>query len=161
MTDYLYYWKMDEVKTYIHRNETLDYAASKQFVSKGVNLNDTIWLVTSLGLNLELVGKLTVSNLVSRSEAEGILNRRGLFGDESWTYAINADRGTRKIFRVDITRDSESFEFVDRKGNPSPGINVQKACDPNEKRFTFGQALQSMRRISSTSAAILDARISI
>ena len=159
MTHYLYYWKMSEVKEYIRRGDTLDYAASAQFDKQGVQTGDMIWIATSLGLNLEIVGSIEVSDLVDRRNAIDILGRTGLYGSDKMTYAINSRRGLNKVIRVDATDLTANLAFVDRKGRPAKSVNVARATDPKDTRFTFGQAFQTMRRLTPESASLLQSRM--
>ncbi len=158
-TDYLLYWKLSETKNYIRNGETLDYAVSKQFASRRVGPGDRIWIVTGASASLELVGKIEVDAVVDRSMAARILGRADLYGTSDAAYVVNKERGRNRMRRIGLTGIAGLLEFVDATGRPVRALDIGKIQDPRNKRYGFGQALQSMRRVSAETARMLSERI--
>lgn len=136
MADYLSYWLPSTVANEIGR--PINHAASEQF--RKVDPGDTIWFASILDHRLHLIGRLVVERVVSQSEAQTELGR-----DDVWKarYHVLSKPGTIVVARrLDVSRLTTELRF-DGKIDRFPA------------RVT-GQSLQTMRRLTETSAVLLD-----
>lgn len=158
-TNYLFYWKLSETRKFMRNGETLDYAASKQFASRHIKPGDRIWIVTGMSNHLELVGRIDVDAIVDRRSAMKLLGRDDLYGTMEEQYVLNKELGKSGVHRIALTDIAASLEFIDVKGKPAKSLNIWKIQDSASPRYGFGQALQSIRRINSSTADLLSERL--
>lgn len=156
MQEILQFWKLSEVKKYQANREKLDYAASAKYESVRLAPGDRLWIVTGDRV-LYLIGAIQVEQVVGFDDARRILGRVDLYGGARNRFAINKDRS-----RVPISKGQSlgsipaDLEFLDRKGKPTKPIDVE-AITCSGSRVTFGTVLQSPRRLTPESAALLQA----
>jgi hypothetical protein len=138
MKHYLFYWKPDTVDD-VPDGTPLLYGASEQF--DRIVPGDVVWVVTSPARDaLILVGRLNVVRVTSSlSEAQAWVGRQDLW-TANW-YAL-ADKGqARPKQDIDISKSAAELRFRSEFERLRAG--------------NWGQQLQSMRRLTDRSAAML------
>ena len=144
--DLLLYWSPKTAKDVVRREDILDYVASNQL--KRADSGDVIWVVTAYDGELTLLGKLIVDVVTDRNKAVDRLGRRDVWGDKSH-YAI-AVRGKEEILREVPLRDvAAQLRFIASQPK-STRLHV------DERNRVNAQELQTMRRLDSSSAQLLE-----
>lgn len=135
MADHLTYWRPKTVEDELGR--PISHAGSEQF--GGVEVGDTLWFVSMLDQRLHLIGSLSVSRVMSQTEA--VLE----FGHENvWKarYHVVAMPGTEVVARAhDISGIASELRFEGGVDRLPAGFS--------------GQSLQAMRRLTPESAILL------
>lgn len=143
--DYLSYWKPATARRELREDSfLLNHSASKQYdrVARG----DTVWIVTAWsGGHLVLLGPVFVDQRVDRETAVRILGTDDLW-EASYHILAPAGRGARAR-EVDIGDLAADLRFESKKDR----------LDLRDPSKVAGQ-LQSMRRVTPASAALLRER---
>ena len=139
MPDYLFYWKPETVNATPEHGPLL-YSASDQF--DRLASGDVLWIVTSQGRNdLRLVGRIAVMQVTSsQAEARAHVGRQDLW--EAGWYALADPEQAQPKQDLSIGHIAAELRF---EGTP----------DHLPADFS-GQNLQSMRRLTTESADLLE-----
>jgi len=141
MTAYLAYWKPREVDWEDPASHVLYHAWSQQYHK--IRAGDRVYLITSRGGTLYLLGRIDVGARVDRLEAASRLECQPdeLVSD----YHIFAAPGTEMHVRPIQCEDALCRVYTVASGDPQP-----------IKRPIHAQRFQTMRQITPGSATILD-----
>ena len=142
MSDFLLYWKPSTVDA-LPSDQTHSTAASDQFSRVGLKPGDVLWAVTSRSAgDLRLIARIGVHDVaMSREHAEALAGGRWLWSDAN-EFAIGDGEDARTAQDIDLSEVARRLVF-------------EGGVDRLPRNFT-GQHLQSMRRLSAESAALLE-----
>lgn len=148
MSDYLQYWKLEQVKV----GKPLDYTASGQFAGVGLQAGDTLWIVTIREHRLKLVGP-DVEQVCTRAEAEEQLRRHNLFGglftERPPLYALPLEATMQIAQEIDIHDLAADIRFN------SP---VNRLFIDTDGKID-GKQIQRLRRLTLSSEEMLEVRL--
>jgi hypothetical protein len=145
MTSYLSYWIPDTAWRELARGGPLDHAASQQY--RRVNAGDIVYVVTVQPPgHLVLLGRIRVEHRVDRATAIRLMQKSDLW-QADW-HIIAAPGTAQRIVDIDISDIANQLTFVSKR----PRLDV-------EGGLVRAQQLQSMRQLTASSAARLDARL--
>jgi hypothetical protein len=147
MTSYLQTWTDGATGALEYAGEPLTHAASNQYMRMGVVAGDRLYIAYLDRRHLHLLGRLTVDRILTHRQAERLL------GQDVWIAESHAiGTGTdRARFDVRVPDDVlRSLRFV--RGDERTVTTLAVAHDGTVN----GQALQSIRRLTTGSAALLD-----
>ena len=145
---FLAYW----LPTTLDRNSEeedsrMNHAASEQFARLDDSGGDTVWFVTVTNGHLILIGRMIVGRKVTKNQAALSL---GCSPKQLWDASIHIlSRGkARKMVEVDITKLAIHLRFLSSSGKDRLSITKGKVKP---------EQLQSMRRLTTESALLLEA----
>jgi len=144
--DLLLYWSPKTVKGVLREEDTLDYVASNQL--RRADSGDVIWVVTSYDGELTLLGKVVVDVVTSRSAALSRLGRKGVWGDKSH-YALAVPGSEESLREVSLRDVAGQLRFIASQPK-STRLHI------DERNRVNAQELQTMRRLDSASAELLE-----
>lgn len=139
MRHFLQYWRM-----YSHQyefNTPLNFAASAQFTR--LRPRDMLWIVAIIEGRLTLLGRLAVDRVVNRESA---IKELGTDVYDAPLCAIAVRETVRNIVEVDIQPIAAQLRFASVKDR-------LRFAHPDS---TDGKQLQTMRELTTESAAILE-----
>lgn len=146
MTAYLQTWTEGATIALERAGEPITHAASDQYHRMGVTVGDTLYIAYLDSRHLHLLGRLTVDEILTQDQVEQ------MWGEDVWVakyHAIGHDSDIA-LFDLRVPRDVlRALEFVRADGTLTT-LDIQ----PNET--VSGQALQSIRRLTPASVALLD-----
>lgn len=141
MQSLLAYWKPETADREIERGATLDHAASEQF--KRVDIGDHVWIVTTRGGQLSLLGRIIVGHVTDQGGASKLLGTEDLWRS---SHHIVAATGTAEPVReIDISELAGSLRFESKRDRLSVDAGMVSA-----------QQLQTMRILHPDSASDLE-----
>jgi hypothetical protein len=153
---FTHYWKNETWEEHKHLWESdpqgvfLDYAASNNFVERGVDPGDFLYPVTIIDGALYLLGKLEVDKVCDFEEAASTLGRDALW--EADDYAIAA-KPTPMHFNLDVSLEvTEQLTFISGNGTEQLKFSSPGRLDR--------QTLRGVRELRPESAAQLDKLLS-
>lgn len=147
MKFFTHYWSNDT--WFANRGEPLDYVAGNQFTARGVEVGDTIYVVTVLAGRLYLGGKMIVDSHCDRVEAA---RRLPYDAEELWEaneYLI-AERATPLGLSREVSSEVvRALKFVSGGETRSPVFT--------RPGHLSEQTMRGVRQLTANSAAALDA----
>lgn len=144
VSHFLQYWKLYNREAEF--GTPLHFSASSQYHRRKVAPGDTFWLVALLQGRLTLLGSLVVDDLLDRDQA---LERLGDKIYRATTYIVSRADSESSITEIDIQGIAQNLRFeggVDRLPRSKAGK-------------TDGKSLQSIRLLTSESAALLQQKL--
>lgn len=133
--DYLFRWRPENVSV----GKPLNYAASGQF--RNLEPGDRIWVVTSNGDTLLLVGVIPVTSVGDQNHASRRLGN--VPGYEAPLYAFGPKDREALAVAIDISDIADQLRFI---SNASDRLNLKK---------DLAQQLQRIRRLTPESVRLL------
>ena len=146
MTAYLQTWTDGATAALEQAGEPLVHAASNQYDRMGVAPDDTLYVAYLDQRHLHLLGRLTVDRILDQREVER------LFGGEVWVADYHAIGSGTDLALFDVRVPVDVLEALTFARNDGSTTTLAVAPDG----IVNGQRLQSIRRLTSESAALLD-----
>jgi len=144
--DLLLYWSPKTAKGVLRQEDILDYVASNQL--KRADSGDVIWVVTVYNGELTLLGKLNADVITDRNDAVNRLGREAVWGDKSH-YAIAVPGKQEPLREVSLRDVAGQLRFIASQPK-STRLHI------DERNRVNAQELQTMRRLDSASAQLLE-----
>lgn len=138
MRHFLAYWKPNQIPLMV--GKPLDHAGSAQF--RRVSPGDVVWIVTVHDGRLKLLGRIWVTDVVSRKNA---IKR---FGDayDAPLHIVASPQTVLTTVEIDIQHLADQLEFESAKHSK---LSLEDAD------HTDGKQLQALRRLTYGSAMML------
>ena len=146
MSTYLQTWTDGASAALEQAGEPLIHAASNQYGRMGVAPDDRLYVAYLDRRHLHLLGRLMVDRIVDQTEAERF------FGGEVWIARYHAIGSGTDLALFDVRVPVDVLEALTFVRNDGRTTTLTVAPDGTVN----GQALQSIRRLTSESAALLD-----
>jgi hypothetical protein len=148
------YWQQSLWRDEVNKEfEPIDCSLSNTFRRRGVSRGDVAYIVSLADGKLFLGGRLTVRQIVSRSDAKRILQTDNLYRANDCI--IDQESGTSLHLRRRLASElSRQLQFISKKSQPN------QLCFVSASRLD-GQAIRGIRELTQESAAILDRIIQI
>jgi hypothetical protein len=146
MTAYLQTWTDGATGALERAGDPIEHAASDQYQRMGVDVGDVLYIAYLDDRHLHLLGRLQVAEMLTEEQV------RQMWGDDVWEAKYHAvgPASDRALFDVRVPADVlTALEFV-----RADGRLTTLEIGPDET--VSGQALQSIRRLTQASAALLD-----
>src|SRR3954463_7868670 len=146
MSAYLQTWTDGIVSARDHAGERLTHAASDQYRRMGIVPADVLYIAYLDDRRLHLVGRMPIDEMLIHEEAED------RFGSDIWQAAYHAvgAQGDVAIFDLRVPDGVVRALRFQRATGGTTELSVGGDGSVN------GQALQSIRRLTAQSAALLD-----
>ncbi len=153
MNFFTYYWTGEEFlgrKAY-HPEWNLDFAASNQFVKRGVMEGDAVYIWSFLKGQLYLLGRMQVKEICTQTEVKSRypeIARKYIF----WkTEHIVATAESTDVTHFDLVIANDTIHKLRFTGNMAP----KRKSSPLEDDFD-PQTFRGVRQLSPVSALLLD-----
>jgi hypothetical protein len=155
MACFTQYWKgntCDEMFADGHEGQSLDHTAGKLFTQRGVGVGDKVYVANVLKGVLILIGRLEVAKIVSKSEAERLLDYDAWDAPEHLIAKPGSPTPMR--FKRDVPLEiTKQLLFNGAKGFVSLKFVSEDLLD--------AQTLRGVRRLTEASAQLLDGLLPI
>ena len=129
--------------------DLLTYVAGNLFTKRGVEIGDTVYVVTVLSGNLYLCGKLIIGKICNAHEAARLLGRKA---EELWDASEHVVASEATPMRFDLAVPltvTAGLRFMNRERSRSLEFVVPGQLDQ--------QTLRTVRELEPSSALSLDA----
>ncbi len=153
MSFFTYYWTGEEFlgRKAHHPEWSLDFAASNQFVKRGVTEGDTVYIWSFLKGQLYLLGRMQVKEICTRAEVKSRypeIARRYIF----WkTEHIVATAESTAVTHFDLVIADDRIHKLRFTGNMAPKIRNSPLANNFDP-----QTFRGVRQLTSLSALLLD-----
>lgn len=145
-THFLQYWEPTQIDYALRDVDKTDHAGSGQYLRMKVKPGDKVWIITvrSPG-ELVTIGKILVGEIVNRREAARRFGEKNVWNAEHHIVAeTGAEEKTREVSLMDV---AAQLRFQGEKDRLTITGGLIKA-----------QQLQSIRKLSAASAALLESK---